>query len=557
MRWFGLLFILMLIGHRAVQAQDYSLEATIQSLKGQGRVSFTLIPTMHLYKDLCEEGSIAPQSTQQLTQVCESVVQSPVCQRVAAKDRLQCDVIEQESQVSLWAFLEGCIEGGLNSVTEILNFFWESVQWVWQQASSSEARSKAWAQANEYIQVVRLYLHTEFAKAYASQESPFKAAKALTEMGGAISGLILGLLSDMITDHYQEFGCLSFQAKSEVLCEFIGTALVPLGAGTALIKFGPKAMDSFPNLNKAFANLDALSEEGKEKLKQGLLTTVGRRNLSIRDINAGKAVQRDFTQSLSEELGENGVTAFANQYEVSFREKGELRSIHLDIPVKPNLKTDKATLRRLKKVLSQMPAAALKEVDLIVVNPGRSVSDKRFEKTFGQKDFRAAMTVSIQEGARVVDIYPGGFQTQAVKQVASDLRHELGHILAIEKYGDQTPDENWSRAINQDDNSVSEYGDTFNSEDFAEAMRVYFETDGGTRKPQMLKEYANRFKILDEIMQVDANVRKEIIEKLEQRMSQRGIYWTTATTVTGVHVNSLTIDDRIMLFEEDLSESEP
>ena len=83
--------------------------------------------------------------------------------------------------------------------------------------------------------------------------------------------------------------------------------------------------------------------------------------------------------------------------------------------------------------------------------------------------------------------------------MSSTMTHELGHIVAARKYGpDMTPDNKWSDSIKSDSRRVSSYGNTNEAEDFAEAMRVYVETDGGTKSPGRLRRLANRFEILDE-----------------------------------------------------------
>ena len=80
------------------------------------------------------------------------------------------------------------------------------------------------------------------------------------------------------------------------------------------------------------------------------------------------------------------------------------------------------------------------------------------------------------------------------------LAHELGHVFHWNKFSRLEPEKNWLDAIKKDGTSVSKYGDTNSAEDFAEAMRVYIQTDGGTKDPQVMKDFANRFEILDKLM---------------------------------------------------------
>ena len=81
------------------------------------------------------------------------------------------------------------------------------------------------------------------------------------------------------------------------------------------------------------------------------------------------------------------------------------------------------------------------------------------------------------------------------------IAHELGHVLANARFGSSHPGEAWMSAINKDGSSVSEYGDTKPEEDFAEAIRVYIHTDGGTKNPKAMEDFTHRFEILDNLMQ--------------------------------------------------------
>ena len=91
------------------------------------------------------------------------------------------------------------------------------------------------------------------------------------------------------------------------------------------------------------------------------------------------------------------------------------------------------------------------------------------------------------------------------------MQHELGHIMAIHKYGRLKPDEKWLKAIAADNTSVSRYGDTTTAEDdFAEAMQLYMMTNGGLYHPEVVRKYAHRFAILDEIMELSPFQRNQI-----------------------------------------------
>ena len=112
------------------------------------------------------------------------------------------------------------------------------------------------------------------------------------------------------------------------------------------------------------------------------------------------------------------------------------------------------------------------------------------------------------------------------------------------------PDKTWLDAITADNRRVSLYGNTNSAEDFAEAMRVYVQTDGGSKNPRLLRRLANRFKILDEIMKMDVDTRKEIVEEFRRRMLRHRIYWTTATVGEMSVIRSFTVENDTVVIEE-------
>lgn len=81
------------------------------------------------------------------------------------------------------------------------------------------------------------------------------------------------------------------------------------------------------------------------------------------------------------------------------------------------------------------------------------------------------------------------------------LKHEVGHIVGQNGYGMLRPHPvEWAQISAKDGRSVSEYGDTYTAEDFAESMRVYLESRGGALDATLRQEYKNRFHALDAIL---------------------------------------------------------
>ena len=243
----------------AVNAQEFSTEQTIESLRSNQIINFTLLPTVHAYRELCRDRNSGNEKLlNNLGEICSTVLGSGICKDVPADKRLECKNIESHPQLDLWDFLQGCAKGVFASVENFLGFIWDVMKWVWNNTTDSETRSATIEQATEYINIVKLYLHTEFEKAYAQQDPPLRTVKALKAMGGSIANLILSNITDLMNQKYQQLACLNFEAKSQLICQFVGEIFIPPAAALSLIKYGPEAIKKFPNLSRAFAKLDAL-----------------------------------------------------------------------------------------------------------------------------------------------------------------------------------------------------------------------------------------------------------------------------------------------------------
>lgn len=197
----------------------------------------------------CDTPKFTPQNiSSHLNEMCSVIIKSDLCKEVDPTDLLKCNSISNESQVDLWSYVKGCAVGAFESAKDILSFLWEVVSWVWSNSTSSEARDVTSDHVSEYSHMAKLYLHTEYVKAYALSSPPFKELDAVKQMGGAVSKLLLDSLGKMISKKYEEFGCLNSEAKSRVTCKLVGDIFLPPTGALALLKYGPKAFKQLPNI---------------------------------------------------------------------------------------------------------------------------------------------------------------------------------------------------------------------------------------------------------------------------------------------------------------------
>ena len=107
--------------------------------------------------------------------------------------------------------------------------------------------------------------------------------------------------------------------------------------------------------------------------------------------------------------------------------------------------------------------------------------------------------------------------------------HEYGHFLAKRIYGRTDLNYAYYSAVKADGVSVSAYGDSSIAEDFAEAFRVYFATDGGSLDPKSRDLYHNRFQIIDKIVKANPDsiakfMSKYYAEEAEALKRRRFLY---------------------------------
>ncbi|MDO9181743.1 MAG: hypothetical protein Q7U04_05015 [Bacteriovorax sp.] len=202
---------------------------------------------------LCKTQASKNQSvSNHLNDMCNIIVKSDACKEIAEEDLIKFNSNSETAVSDIWGFVKGCTSGVLESAKELLTFLWDVINWAWDNSTSSKSREATSDAVAEYSNMAKLYLHTEFEKAYSRSSPPLQNLEAVQKMGGAVSKLLVDSLGDIISKNYEEFGCLNVQAKSKVMCKFIGEVFLPPAQALALLKYGPKATKQLPNLASVF-----------------------------------------------------------------------------------------------------------------------------------------------------------------------------------------------------------------------------------------------------------------------------------------------------------------
>ena len=180
----------------------------------------------------------------------------------------------------------------------------------------------------------------------------------------------------------------------------------------------------------------------------------------------------------------------------------------------------------VKRILDQMPAVFLSKVNKVTV-----LFTGRFELSIPFANDGTHETLQLEEADYTpmsneitlvipyfhtfsspasfdsLDIYPNSYFNSLYHHLIHRMRHKLGHIMAYYKYGQITPDQRWRDAILADNQSISQ-GNINMAENFAETMELYLRTNAGFDYPDIAREYAHRFKVLDEIIGLDSSQRR-------------------------------------------------
>jgi tRNA threonylcarbamoyladenosine modification (KEOPS) complex Pcc1 subunit len=281
-----LTFILIFIQlfHTSLYAQQTEVADRIGSLENYGQIDFSLMSTIYAYKQTCKNQNITHNNlADHMETICETVINSEICKDVKQDQLLDCSSIETEPQLDVWEFISGCANGIFDSAKELLKFVWSILKWMWSNATSSEARGDTYQQASEYINITKLYLYSEYDKAYEKSYSPFRGVKAAKKMMGAISNLIMNNITSMISEQYSELGCLNFKTKSQVICKFIGDIVIPPAALLALIKKGPKAIKLFPSVDLAVYKI---SKSSFKRMESRIALKISPKDLDERELKA-------------------------------------------------------------------------------------------------------------------------------------------------------------------------------------------------------------------------------------------------------------------------------
>ena len=205
----------------------------IERLKETGELGMFDAPTIGVFEASCSENVTLSSISTGMKTFCETVTSSEICKNVEKKDLLNCDQPEESKEFDTFDFLAGCTTGLFDGVKAILKFMWDVLKWVWDKGTHPK---ESYQEASEVTESVKLYLSTEYDKAYDKASPPFRRTKAAKATSGAIANMLFTAIQDFMYKEYQEFGCLNFKARTYAMCKVAAELLVPPAVALKLLK---------------------------------------------------------------------------------------------------------------------------------------------------------------------------------------------------------------------------------------------------------------------------------------------------------------------------------
>lgn len=248
-----------------------SAQLIVNELQEEGLLSLTDRPAVNIFiEQTCGNEMISGLGLPEKEKLfCEIVTKSDTCQGIDENDLRNCQDRDSNILNSGIDVIVGCAKGLFNSVKELLSFLWEAGKFIWDNVTDWDKAASTADSVSAFSESIKLYLYTEYDKAYDTASFP-KAINAAREVASGIFQFLGTKIAEMLEDQYTKFGCLNEEAKTKKVCHIIGDLVIPPAAFFAFLKRGVKAADEFPSLNKAFDGMNASTKLSDYRVRLGM-----------------------------------------------------------------------------------------------------------------------------------------------------------------------------------------------------------------------------------------------------------------------------------------------
>ena len=227
------IFLIFIFSNIAFSEEVVSSSELVERLKNTGELGMFDAPIIDVFNASCSESVTLSSINTGMKAFCETVTSSEICKNVEKKDLLNCDRPDESKEFDTFDFITGCATGLFDGVKAILKFMWDVLKWVWDKGTHPK---ESYQEASEVTESLKLYLSTEFDKAYDKASPPFRRTKAAGAITGKVTDMLFTAIQDFMYKEYQEFGCLNFKAQTHAMCKVAAELLVPPYMALKLLK---------------------------------------------------------------------------------------------------------------------------------------------------------------------------------------------------------------------------------------------------------------------------------------------------------------------------------
>ncbi len=237
------------------QTGSASARRVVANLTRGGYLDITDLPSRDIFlRENCDSEVISNGSLdEQMRHFCEVVTKSDACREVPPTDLLRCDRPRARAVQSGVDFLRGCGTGIFNSVRDMLSFLGQAAQFIWENITdlrgARERGSRALDAGLQFANSIRLYIYTEYDKAYQGASFP-RALNAASAVSRQLMTFLVSKLSDMVKEGYTQFGCLNTEASTRRICQTLSDFIMPPAAFFAFLRHGTRAVAQYPGLQR-------------------------------------------------------------------------------------------------------------------------------------------------------------------------------------------------------------------------------------------------------------------------------------------------------------------
>jgi len=230
---------------------EKTVEMFINNLKTDGAFIGLDQPSIDLFKTeaskcvQCFENS-RTHFKDALQLMCEIITKSEVCQVVEQDDLMNCTKWKTDRQdFSAIDLVSKCSSGVWESAVGLFQFIWKALKWTFEKSTHP---IQTYQEASEMMDFVKLYVATEFDKAYDREKIKDDSfgldMRATMALGTQIMQDVLNPILKYLEKEYDQFACLNHKARTEAICNMVSDVFMPPLFALSVIKFGPKAIKS-------------------------------------------------------------------------------------------------------------------------------------------------------------------------------------------------------------------------------------------------------------------------------------------------------------------------